>query len=281
METADSVNSPLSTAFWSAFESVPSGTAPFIIWKQHLDPDRQSSSDLDAFTALFLKVKPGKPLDFVPCPWKCGCHHKVVPRDNGTLAGICQCVPAKCGEYTVLPYERVTWELDWPKISQVISRAFSLQPKIVKLGLYNTLQIGSWHAPRTPTDDGGLPAVLTLATNSVEFLNIVAVLVARLARPFILFAPTAKHIGLAAQELLTNLGSAFFPMDSRSLLFSVEEMPVLESSVRSAMSIEIHTTVQPSSVGATWNDLGLTPRASEVALSRHSSENRGESQRKP
>src|SRR5205814_5225202 len=109
------------------------------------------------------------------------------------------------------PCERVTWELDWPKISQVLCRAFSLQPKIVKLGLYNTLQIGSWSSD-------AVPAVLSLATNSVEFLNIVAVLVARFGRPFILFAPTAKHLGLAAKELLTNLGSAFFPLDAHLAL---------------------------------------------------------------
>jgi hypothetical protein len=215
---------PLSSAFWSALETVPGGTAPYIIWKHHLESDGQSGTggqsgtDLETFTALFLKARPGKPLDFVPCPWKCGCHHKVVPRENGTLAGICQCARPNCGEYTVLPYERVTWELDWPKISQVLCRAFSLQPKIVKLGLYNTLQIGSWQTPRTASDDGGVPAVLTLATNPVEFLNIVAVLVARFARPFILFAPTAKHVGLAAKELLTNLGSAFFALEAHLAL---------------------------------------------------------------
>src|SRR2546429_348326 len=85
------INTPLSTNFWSALESVPGGTAPYIIWKHHLKSDGQSGSDLETFTSLFLKARPGKPLDFVPCPWNCGCHHKVVPRDNGTLAGICQC----------------------------------------------------------------------------------------------------------------------------------------------------------------------------------------------
>jgi hypothetical protein len=218
LPTPSTINTPLSTRFWSALETVPGGTAPYIIWKHHLESDGQSGSDLETFTSLFLRAKPGEPAQFVPCPWKCGCYHKVVPRDNGTLAGFCQCAWSNCGEYTVLPCERVTWELDWPKISQVLCRAFGLQPKIVKLGLYNTLQIGAWQAHRSASDEGCVPAVLTLATNPVEFLNIVAVLVARFARPFILFAPTAKSVGLAAEELLSNLGSSFFPLDSHLAL---------------------------------------------------------------
>src|SRR5438128_8009636 len=31
------------------------------------------------------------------------CSHKVVRQPNGTLLGICQCSPASCASYTVLP----------------------------------------------------------------------------------------------------------------------------------------------------------------------------------
>ena len=47
-----------------------------------------------------------------------------------------------------------------------------------------------------------------------EFLHAVTMLVARLGRPFILFAPTHKYYGSAAKEVLGNLGAAFFPLDT-------------------------------------------------------------------
>jgi hypothetical protein len=194
-----------SSAFWIALESVPGGHALPTIWQQHLQ------QDFGTFKILFLRSRPDIPSASVPCPWSCGCSHKVLPRDNGTLAGICQCNPQKCGEYTVLPEEMIPWELDWSKIPRVLCRAFDLQPKIVKLGLYNTLQIGFWGRDE-------IPAILTLASNPVEFLNIVAVLVTRFARPIILFAPTNRNIGASAKELLGNIGAAFFSLDAHLIL---------------------------------------------------------------
>jgi hypothetical protein len=168
-------------------------------WKLQLGPD------LENFTTLFLRARPGV-ADFVPCPWKCGCSHKVVPRSNGTLAGICQCTRADCDEYTVLPEERITWELDWPKIGKTLCRPFGLNFKMAKLGLYHTIQIGSWSRE-------SIPAVFTIATSQSELMHTVTALVARLNRPFILLAPTAKHVGLAAQELLSTLGAIFIPLE--------------------------------------------------------------------
>jgi len=102
-------------------------------------------------------------------------------------------------------------ELDWSKIGRVLCLAFGFQAKTVKLGLYNTLQIGAWSAD-------AVPVILTLASNRPEFLNTVAVLVARLGQPFILLAPTNRHLRLAAQEILANYGAAFFPLEQHLCL---------------------------------------------------------------
>src|SRR5882724_5843933 len=111
----------LSTSFWLSLEAVPGGTALPTIWKRHL------GADFETFASLFLKARPDDPAEFVPCPWNCGCSHKVVPQGNGTLHGICQCNPQNCGTYTVLPDETIPLELDWSKLTHILSRAFSVQ----------------------------------------------------------------------------------------------------------------------------------------------------------
>src|SRR5260370_30707087 len=97
-------------------------------------------------------------------------------------------------------------ELDWTKVARVLCRAFGLQAKSVKHGLYNTLQLGAWSVD-------ALPVILTLSSSRPEFLNAIAVLVARLGQPFILLGPTKRHLSLAAKELLAKSGAAFFALE--------------------------------------------------------------------
>jgi hypothetical protein len=202
---------PLAPEFWTALEKVPGGTALPTIWRRQL----KAFGDFEVFSRLFLRPRDEAPAAFVPCPWNCGCSHKVVPRDNGTLAGICQCSPPHCGEYTVVPEERISWELDWARLGRELCRVFGMEFKIAKLGLFNALQVGSWSL--RPVGAPGLQrveAILFIPSSDREFLHAVTMLVARLGRPFILFAPTNKYYGSAAKEVLGNLGAAFFALDA-------------------------------------------------------------------
>src|SRR2546421_7518985 len=81
--------------FFLALEAVPGGAALPTIWKRELE------EQFEVFARVFLKARPDETADAVPCPWNCGCLHKVVPQGNGTLHGICQCNPQACGTYTV------------------------------------------------------------------------------------------------------------------------------------------------------------------------------------
>jgi hypothetical protein len=184
---------------WLCLESVPGGTAFTTIWRQHL------GSDFAGFKALFLKSQPGEPADSVPCPWNCGCLHKVVPEDNGRLLGKCQCETRLCGDYTVMPEERICLEIDWPKLGRVLCGALGAEPRSARLGLYNTFQIGSWSAE-------GLPVVLSLCSNPVELLNAIATVTARFGQPFILLTPTGRHLGAAGRELIASAGAAWFAL---------------------------------------------------------------------
>src|SRR6266516_4221156 len=93
--SAGLTSQPLAPEFWTALEGVPGGTALPTIWRRHLN----AYADFEPFSSLFLRSRPEAVADFVPCPWKCGCSHKVVPRDNGTLAISRKC---RCSVGTVI-----------------------------------------------------------------------------------------------------------------------------------------------------------------------------------
>jgi hypothetical protein len=192
---------PLPPVFWNALYLVPAGSALPTVWLQHLNL-RHLDPEFETFKSLFLRAMPGPPADAVPCPWGCNCYHKVVPQDNGTLLGVCQCDPKRCGDYTVTAYERVTWEIDWSKLANSLCQAFSLEPKTAKLGFHNTRQIGAW-------SPDAVPVILTLAGNHAELFNIATQLVSRIGKPFILLAPNSKHLSPAAKELLNHIGALF------------------------------------------------------------------------
>ncbi len=232
---------PALHGFFLALDMVPGGSALPTIWK------RQLGADFEIFSSLFLRTRPDETAQSVPCPWNCGCSHKVVLQGNGTLHGMCQCESQACGTYTVMPDEMVPLELDWSKLAHVLCQAFGVQEKVVKLGLYNTLQLGAWSAD-------AVPVILTLASSRPEFLNTIAVLVARLGQPFIVFAPTNRHLGLAAKELLANTGAAFFALEDHLLLQS-----------SSSTELELTCTVPPEKLFAQVAPLAPDPSDEDLA----------------
>jgi hypothetical protein len=186
--------------FWLALESIPGGFALPSLWKHHLGPE------FDPLVQFLLASRTDQFADAVPCPWNCGCHHRVIPQPNGTLLGLCQCTPARCQPYTVQPEECIPLEINWPGLTRHLAAAFDLHPKTARLGLFNTLQIGVWSAD-------AIPVIFTLASSQPELLNTLTGLLAKLTPPFILLSPTSRHLGPAAREILANTGSAFFPLD--------------------------------------------------------------------
>src|SRR5207249_4580414 len=98
-----------------------------------------------------------------------------------------------------------------PKFARAICKAFGLARKFEMYGPPNTAQIGTWSAD-------AVPAMLTIQWDGNEFRHVVASLVARLHRPFILLAPTSSHLDAQALEYLANCGAQFFALDSHLIL---------------------------------------------------------------
>ena len=56
--------------------------------------------------------------------------------------------------------------------------------------------------------------LLAIRATQFEFRMMVNALVARLRQPFILLAPTSRHLDASARELLGNVGAGFFPLET-------------------------------------------------------------------
>ena len=130
---------------------------------------------------------------------------------DGSLVAVCTCDLWNCPDLELSPAELVVLEWNWARFSRALCRAFGLDSKFVELNLWQTCQIGSWSAD-------AVPVILTIQSERNEFRRVVAELVARLRRPFILLAPTSRHLDATATELLANVKAGFFALDSHVLL---------------------------------------------------------------
>ncbi len=191
-----------SKRFWLGLEAVPGGKALLTTWKEHV------GGEMEAFRSLFLRGHPEEPADQVPCPWGCGCLHKVVAAEKGSWQGVCQCEPRRCETYRVQPEERIPLELDWGKMGEALCGAFGCRVQAMQLGVYNLRQIGAW-SPEA------VPVLLGLCTSGPELLHGVGVVTARLGQPFILLVPTGRHVGMGAKELLKGTGSGVFTLEEQ------------------------------------------------------------------
>jgi hypothetical protein len=115
------------------------------------------------------------------------------------------------------------WQLHWPKLARALCEALGCRnsansapfdsEKSSALGLPNTIQFGAWSIE-------SVPVLLTIQSEDRLFRNVLSELAARLRRSFIIFAPSNRHLDVAAQELLANAGAGFFALDENVRLTS-------------------------------------------------------------
>src|ERR1051326_7765027 len=112
---------------------------------------------------------------------------------DGSLVAVCTCDPWNCPDLELTLADLVILEWNWARFSRALCRAFGLDAKFVELNLWQTCQIGSWSAD-------AVPVMLTIQSERNEFRRVVAELVARLRRPFILLAPTSRHLDRSEED---------------------------------------------------------------------------------
>src|SRR5258707_794587 len=135
-----------------------------------------------SFTPFLQRI--ATPARVFPCPRGCGCTHEVKHAGDGSIYGICRCELWRCDDLRLTPEDIVLWELNWPKFARAICQAFGFASKLEDYGPPDTVQIGTWAAD-------AVPVILTIQWDEEQFRHVVASLVARLHRPFILLAPNS------------------------------------------------------------------------------------------
>jgi hypothetical protein len=159
---------------------------------------------------LILQESPNL-AQLLPCPRGCGLAHDIICRPDGSLVATCGADPNQPRDILLTRAEITPWEVSWSKLGHALFEVLELDGKPAPLPLPNTLQIGAWSAD-------GVPVILTVQVCGATFRRVVAELVARLQRRFILLAPTSYHCNAPCQELLAHARAVFFPLETTVLL---------------------------------------------------------------
>jgi len=85
------------------------------------------AGDNFAIFRTFLQSNNTRP-GSLPCN-ECSCNHRIISFQDGSLAGVCRCVPRECRVKALQPEDTVLWQLNWPKFTRAICKAFGLQSK--------------------------------------------------------------------------------------------------------------------------------------------------------
>jgi hypothetical protein len=189
---------------WPCLETLPGLIALPRVWQARLDGMFERVKVLILQENLTLA-------QLLPCPRGCGLAHDIISRPDGSLVATCGGDPSRPLEILLTPADITPLEMSWTRLGRALCHALGLDSRFGKLQPPNTIQFGAWSAD-------GVPAVLTIQAYPGAFRGVVAELVAELGRPFMLFAPTSRHLDVPSLGYLTSARAAFFPLDSTVLL---------------------------------------------------------------
>jgi len=185
---------------FACLEEGSSLVRPEAVWRREL------GLEFEGFRAAFLRGRPETAQSY-PCPRACGCAHEVIQHGPGDLVAVCRCERWNCDDIVLTAAEIACWELSWSNFGRTLCGALSLEVKPVELGLPNTRQIGAWSAT-------AVPVILVIHPQASLFREGILELVSRLHSPFILLAPTSRHLTAPCLELLGRVGAGFFDLQS-------------------------------------------------------------------
>ncbi len=98
-------------------------------------------------------------------------------------------------------------QLNWHALGTALCAVFGLDRKSVDLPVPSTRQVGSWSS-------AAVPVILTNQTKCHLFRHVICELSLRLHTPYILLAPTSRHMNVNCQELLAHARAGFFALSS-------------------------------------------------------------------
>ncbi|HEY5914435.1 MAG TPA: hypothetical protein VJA21_27920 [Verrucomicrobiae bacterium] len=207
-EPAETISTPASLLArhrcWSCLENIPDLVALPATWQEAW------GHEFAAFRTLCLQSTASF-ATAVRCP-DCGCLHSVIHRHDHTGAiGIRRCDPPDCPDIILTLPDITLLEVNLARFGRGLCVAFGFDSKTAEFPLPHTAQFGAWSAR-------AVPAVLTIQRDQLVFRRVAADLAARLARPFMLFAPTSAHLDAEVRAAFETHGTAFFTLESSVVL---------------------------------------------------------------
>jgi hypothetical protein len=183
---------------WHILEDVPAHSAAAADWKLHLGGAYAAAKE-----AFLQKAK--RKASSVQCPHIGGCTHELKPRGDEYVAKCKDDDGAGCDDFVLSADAAEVWEVNLKRLGAGIAGALKCLAKDQKLELDRTRQIASLgNAP--------LPILLTVQDDEDGFGNVVARLVARWPKGFILLAPTSRFCTATATDMLGRVNAGFFDL---------------------------------------------------------------------
>lgn len=187
------MNSP-----WRILEDVPTHSAAAADWALHL------GGNYDRVRVAFLQ-KARRQASSVQCPHVESCTHELKPRGDGYVA---KCKGAAgCDDFLVSADAAEVWEVNLQRLGAMIAGALKCDAKDAKLGLDRTRQIAS-------LGSAPLPILLTVQHDQDGFEDVVARLVAKLPKGFVLLAPSSRFCTATATDMLGRVNAGFFDLET-------------------------------------------------------------------
>jgi hypothetical protein len=190
------MNSP-----WHILEDVPAHSAAAADWDLHLGDDYPAARE-----AFLQKAK--RKASSVQCPQVEGCTHELKPRGDGYVAKCKDDDGAGCDDFPVSAEAAEVWEVNLKRLGAAIAGALKCVVKDEKLELDRTRQIASLGTAPP------LPILLTVQHDKDGFSDVVARLVARWPKGFVLLAPSSRFCTATATDLLGRANAGFFDLET-------------------------------------------------------------------
>src|SRR5580765_3836449 len=106
---------------WPTLERIPDLFAVSAEWGEGMGEALEPFSN---FFQLFPEQA-----KYFPCPRHCGCAHRVIHCDDGSILGLCRCKHPECEDLKLKPEEIALWELNRPKLARAICKALGIVSK--------------------------------------------------------------------------------------------------------------------------------------------------------
>ncbi len=150
----------------------------------------------------FLRLKP-EPATVYPCPEPDadGCPRAVVVHGPGEIVAVCRASPRRCETITLKKSDLAIYELDLSNLGARLSTHFGFKGErgaVGADGLPRTAYLGAY----SPVAGRTFPAYLTIQHDTDDLAAMVERLIARNARPFILFTPTMSFVAPSTSEAI-------------------------------------------------------------------------------